>query len=90
MMLYFDIRLKCCVDQLRSPPFSASHGTILSVSFVESRRSASVDQDRLRADTVEKLDSFLIEKKVLENDLSESPVLNDLLLGNAFRYPEFH
>ena len=49
-----------------------------------------VSQRQQRADTVEKLDSFLIEKKVLENDLSESPVLNDLLLGNAFRYPEFH
>jgi hypothetical protein len=56
----------------------------------EGRHSLLCNGSPQWADSVEKLDNFLIEKKVLENDLSESPVLNDLLLGNAFRYPEFH
>ena len=44
----------------------------------------------LLADTVEKLDNFLTKRSMMKTDLSESPVLNDRLQGNAFRYPEFH
>jgi hypothetical protein len=40
------------------------------------------------ADTVEKLCNFPLKRKLVKTDLTESPVLNDLLWGNAFRYPE--
>jgi hypothetical protein len=41
------------------------------------------ERSSVLTDTVEKLGIVLIKKKLDKTDLTESPVLNDLLQGNA-------